>query len=168
MPTPPVSLPENAKVIEVDLVVLLLVTALLLPSVAEFIEVVGGVVSTVQVNDAGEASLFVELSTDKTSKVWVPSVRLAELNCTGLVQALNGVPSSEHSRWSIPTPISVPENSSIRALDLVLLPLVIELLLPSIALLITVVGGTVSIVQSNEDGTGFIFPTLSSALTIKL
>jgi hypothetical protein len=69
MPTPPVSLPENVKIIEVDLVVPPLVTALLLPSVAEFIEVVGGVVSTVHVNDAGEGSLFVELSTDKTSKV---------------------------------------------------------------------------------------------------
>ena len=54
MPTPFVSLPENVKVIDVDLVLLPLVTALLLPSVAELIEVVGGVVSTVQVNDAGE------------------------------------------------------------------------------------------------------------------
>ena len=69
MPTPPVSLPENINVIEVDLVVLPLVTSLLLPSVAEFIEVAGGVVSIDHVNDAGEGSLFVELSTDKTSKV---------------------------------------------------------------------------------------------------
>jgi hypothetical protein len=93
---------------------------------------------------------------------------LAEVNRTGLVQALKEVPSNEHSRWSIPTPTSVPENSNIRALDLVLLPLVMELLLPSTTLLITVVGGTVSIVQPNEDGTGFIFPTLSSDLILKL
>ena len=45
---------ENVKVIDVDLVVPPLVTALLLPSVAEFIEVAGGIVSTVHVNDAGD------------------------------------------------------------------------------------------------------------------
>ena len=92
----------------------------------------------------------------------------AEVNCTGLVQALNDVPSSEHSTWSIPTPASLPENSNITELDLVPLLLAIELLLPSVAELIIVVGGTVSIVQLNEDGAGFIFPTLSSALIIKL
>ena len=48
---------------------LLLVIVLLLPSMAELIIVVGSMVSTVQLNDAGEGSLFVELSTDKTSKV---------------------------------------------------------------------------------------------------
>ena len=31
------------------------------------------------------------------------------------------IPSSEHSRWSIPTPpVSLPENSNITALDLAL------------------------------------------------
>jgi hypothetical protein len=69
MPTPPVSLPENVNVIDVDSVVPPLVTALLLPSVAEFIEVAGGVVSTVHVNVAGDASLFLELSTDNTLNV---------------------------------------------------------------------------------------------------
>jgi hypothetical protein len=54
---------------EVDLVVPPLVTALLLPSVAEFIEVAGGFVSTVHVNDDGDVSLFLELSTDSTLKV---------------------------------------------------------------------------------------------------
>jgi hypothetical protein len=54
---------------EVDLVVPPLVTALLLPSVAEVIELAGGVVSTVHLNDDGDVSLFVELSTDSTLKV---------------------------------------------------------------------------------------------------
>ena len=67
------SLPENVNVIEVDLVVPPSETALLLPSVAVFIEVSGGVVSTVQVNDEGDASLFLELSTDRTLNVWIPS-----------------------------------------------------------------------------------------------
>jgi hypothetical protein len=62
MPAPPISVPENVKVIEVDLVVPPLVTALLLPSVAEFIEVAGGVVSTVHVNDAGDGPTFPTLS----------------------------------------------------------------------------------------------------------
>ena len=69
IPTPPVSLPENSIITALDLVLLLLVIVLLLPSMAELIIVVGSMVSTVQINDAGEGSLFVELSTDKTSKV---------------------------------------------------------------------------------------------------
>ena len=59
---PPVSLPEKAKVMEVDLVVPALVTALLLPSVAEFIEVFGDTVSTVQLNEACDEPLFPALS----------------------------------------------------------------------------------------------------------
>jgi uncharacterized membrane protein len=47
-----VSVPENVNVIEVDLVVPPFVTALLLPSTDEFMEVAGGVVSTFQVNEA--------------------------------------------------------------------------------------------------------------------
>ena len=66
---PPVSLPEKAKVMEVDLVVPLLVTALLLPSVAEFMEVFGGTVSTVQLNEAGVEALFPALSSDSTLNV---------------------------------------------------------------------------------------------------
>jgi hypothetical protein len=50
----------------VDLVLPPLITALSLTSVAEFIEVAGGVVSTVHVNNAGDGSLFVELSSDST------------------------------------------------------------------------------------------------------
>jgi hypothetical protein len=69
MPTPPVSLPEKAKVIEVDLVLPPLVTELWLTSTIEFIMVVGGVVSTVHLNNAGERSLFVEVSSDNTAKV---------------------------------------------------------------------------------------------------
>jgi hypothetical protein len=36
---------------------------------ADRIEVSGGLVSTIQVKDAGEGSLFVELSTETTSNV---------------------------------------------------------------------------------------------------
>jgi hypothetical protein len=47
---------------EVDLVLPPLVTALLLPSVAEFMEVAGGVVSTVHVNDDEDGPMFPTLS----------------------------------------------------------------------------------------------------------
>ena len=69
MPTPPVSFPENATVIEVDFVVAPLVMAFLLPSVAESILVVGAVVSTFQLNDAGDGSLFPTLSCALTCSV---------------------------------------------------------------------------------------------------
>ena len=52
MPIPPVSLPENVKVIEFDLVLPSVVMAVLLPSVAESILAVGDTVSTVQLNKA--------------------------------------------------------------------------------------------------------------------
>ena len=48
IPTPPVSLPENSNITALDLVLLLLVIVLLLPSMAELIIVVGAMVSTVQ------------------------------------------------------------------------------------------------------------------------
>jgi hypothetical protein len=41
----------------------------LLPSVADRIELSGGTVSIVQLNDAGDGSLFDELSSDNTLKV---------------------------------------------------------------------------------------------------
>ena len=69
---------------EGDLVIPPLVTALLLPFVAEFIEVAGGVVSTVQINDDdGVGPVFPTLSTALRCRVWTPSFRL--LNRTGLV-----------------------------------------------------------------------------------
>ena len=56
IPTPlfsrPLSLPENVKVIEVDIVLLPLTSVPLFPSIAVLIAVVGGNVSTVQLNDA--------------------------------------------------------------------------------------------------------------------
>jgi hypothetical protein len=64
-----VSVPENVNVIDVDLIVPPLVTALLLPSVAEFIEVAGGVVSTVHVNVAGDGLIFPTLSWALTSRI---------------------------------------------------------------------------------------------------
>jgi uncharacterized membrane protein len=68
-PTPFVSIPEKVNLIEVDLLFPLFEIVLLLPSTAEVIEVVGGIVSTVQVNDAGLESLFPALSSEKTVKV---------------------------------------------------------------------------------------------------
>ncbi len=68
----------------------------------------------------------------------------------------------------MPTPVSLPENWNVAVLNLVLLPLAIEVLLPSDTLLIFVVGDAVSIVQLNDEDSGPRFPTLSSALTIKI
>jgi hypothetical protein len=173
MPTPPVSLPENVKIIEVDLVVPPLVTALLLPSVAEFIEVVGGVVSTVHVNDAGDVSLFLALSTDNTLNVWVPSFnKLGNVN--GLVQVTNFELSILHSKWFIPTPlpssppVSLAENAKVIELDDVLPPACTEVLFPSIAESTVVEGDTVSIVHVNVAGDGSLLVELSSDNTLNV
>src|SRR6187397_1815470 len=82
--TPPASVPENANIIDVDLVLPPLAIEVRLISTAEFIEAIGGFVSTVHLNNAGEGSLFVELSSDTTRNVWTPSVR--PLTPRGLVQ----------------------------------------------------------------------------------
>ena len=58
----PVSLPEKAKVMNVDVVLPPAVTVFLLPSIEEVIEVVGGAVSMVQLNDEGVGSIFPTLS----------------------------------------------------------------------------------------------------------
>ena len=78
--SPPVSLAENANVIELDDVLPPVLNVVLLPSVAEIIVVVGETVSTVHVNDAGDGSLFVELSSASTLNIWVPSPKFAEVN----------------------------------------------------------------------------------------
>jgi hypothetical protein len=58
----PISVPERAKVMDVDVVLPPAVTLFLLPSTAAVIEVVGCTVSMLQMNDAGDASLFPTLS----------------------------------------------------------------------------------------------------------
>jgi hypothetical protein len=166
IPMPPVSLPENAKVMDVDLVVPALATALLLPSVAEFMEVFGGTVSTVQLNETGDEPLFPALSSDNTSKLWDLSSRL--LNCTGLVHVENEAPSREHSKWSTPTPLSEPENVNIMILDVVLPPLVTVSFLPSNAVSILEDGRLVSTFQVKSSGELSLFPELSSALTLNV
>jgi hypothetical protein len=165
---PPVSLAENAKVIELEDVLSPVLRAVPLPLIAETKVVLGGTVSTVHINEAGDGSLFVELSSDKTLNVWVPSPKLTEVNWMGLVHMVKLGLSILHSKLLIPTPVSLPENLNTIELDLVLLPLVIALLLPSIAVLIVVVGGTVSMPQLNDAGVRFMFPTLSSALILKI
>jgi hypothetical protein len=61
--------PEKLNLIEVDSLLPLSEIVLLLPSIAEIIEVIGGVVSTVQVKEAGVESLFPALSSDLTLNV---------------------------------------------------------------------------------------------------
>src|SRR6476646_8476678 len=168
IPTPPVSLPENANVIEVDLVLPSLVTLLLLPSVAESILVFGAAVSTVQLNDAGDGSLFATLSSDNTLNVWIPSFNDLEY-VKGLVHVTNSDLSMLQPKWSIPTPpVSLPKNANVIEVDFVLAPLIMVLLLPSVAESILVDGATVSTVQLREAGEGSLFPTLSSDNTLKV
>jgi hypothetical protein len=95
---PPVSLAENAKVIELEDVLPPVPIEVLLPSMAATRVVVGGTVSKVHVNEAGDGSLFVELSSDKTLKVWVPSPKLTEVNWIGLVQTVKLELSKLHSK----------------------------------------------------------------------
>src|SRR5678809_1581954 len=169
LPTlPQVSLAKNAKVIELEEVLSPVLRAVPLPLIAETRVVLGGTVSTVHVNDEGDGSLFVELSSDKTLNVWVPSPKLTEVNWMGLVQVVKLELSILHSKLLIPTPVSLPENINVIEVDLVLLPLVTVALLPSVADLMAVEGGVVSTVHVNDDGDGLIFPTLSSALTSKI
>jgi hypothetical protein len=92
---PPVSFPENANVTELDDVLLPGIMKLLLPSVAEYMEMEGDFVSTVQLNDAGAKPLFPTLSSDNIFSVWLPSVRLLDL--TGLVHAVKLELSILHS-----------------------------------------------------------------------
>src|SRR5918995_7296032 len=63
----PVSVPENVNVMEFDRVLLSLVRLFLLLSTTESIEVVGGEVSIVQLNNAGDESRFTTLSFALTS-----------------------------------------------------------------------------------------------------
>jgi hypothetical protein len=65
----PVSEPEKAKVMDVDVVLPPLVTVLLLPSLEEFIVVSGGVASTFHPNDAGVVPWFPTLSIALTSNL---------------------------------------------------------------------------------------------------
>ena len=46
------------------------------PEAGKFVEELGAVVSTSQVKDAGEESVLPASSVARTSKVWLPSVRL--------------------------------------------------------------------------------------------
>src|SRR5688572_29280335 len=92
----------------------------------------------------------------------------------GLVQATYRELSMLHSKWLIPTPesslspVSSPENSNDIESESVMVPLSKMVLFPSIALLIVVLGATVSTVQVNEAGEKLIFPTWSTALTLNL
>src|SRR5438093_7799999 len=96
---------------------------------------------------------------------------LVGVNCTGLVHVVKLEPSMLQSYFLIPNPlpslpsVSLPTNANVIALNLVLLPLAIELSLPSTALVIVVVGGTLSIFQLNDTGVGLMLPALSSDFT---
>jgi hypothetical protein len=65
----PISVAEKVNVIDVDVVLPLLVTMLLLPSKAVSILAGAGVVSTFQVKSSGDLSLFPEVSSALTLNV---------------------------------------------------------------------------------------------------
>jgi hypothetical protein len=136
-------------------------------------EVLGAVVSTVHVKEAGDVSLFLELSTDNTLKVWVPSFNKLR-NVNGLVQVTNFELSILHSKWFIPTPlpssppVSLAENAKVIELDDVLPPACTEVLFPSIAESTVVEGDTVSIVHVNVAGDGSLLVELSSDNTLNV
>src|SRR5580765_4584724 len=173
MPTPlpllpPLSSPENIIIAEFEEELPPLIMELLLPSVAESILVDGATVSTVQLREAGEGSLFATLSSDNTLNVWIPSFNDLEY-VKGLVHVTNSDLSMLQPKWSIPTPpVSLPKNANVIEVDFVLAPLVMVLLLPSVAESILVDGATVSTVQLREAGEGSLFPTLSSDNTLKV
>jgi len=163
---PPVSLAENSKATEFEDVLLPGIIDLLLPSVAENIDVDGDLVSMVQLNDEAAEALFPTLSSDNILSVCMPSVRL--LDWTGLVQVLMLELSILHSKLLIPTPASLPVNVAVIEVDFVLPSFISVLLLLSMTVLIVVVGGIVSTVQLNNAGVVLILPTLSCAMTMNV
>ena len=67
-----------------------------------------------------------------------------------------------HSNSRIPKPsVSLPVNVNVIELNLLLLPFVKELSVPTMTLLIVVVGEIVSTVQPNDAGESSVFPTPS-------
>ena len=66
------------------------------PLRAGLIVVFGRAVSTVKVREAGVASVLPGGSVARTSKVWVPSARVAVVK--GEVQVANVPPSTRHSK----------------------------------------------------------------------
>src|SRR4029078_2668951 len=166
-PKPPVSLPENSNITELDLVLLLLVIARIFPSTILVIFVIGAIVSTFQVNLAGVRSLFPTLSFENTLKSCGPSVMMVLLYCTGLVHAVKFESSRLHSNSRTPKPpMSLPVKVNVIEVNLLLLPFVREISSPTIALLIEVVAATVSTVHPNDAGESSVFPTPSLDLIL--
>ena len=83
--------------------------------------VVGAVVSTLQLKEAGEASALPALSTAFTSKVWEPSPRpLSSRGEVQLAQSPGWLESRRHSKAPTPEPpVSVPEKVKLAAAALV-------------------------------------------------
>jgi hypothetical protein len=164
IPTPSFSLPplseaENSKIAVFEDVLPPFLMTDLFPSEAETRDVRGGIVSTVQLNDASETSLFPTLSWALVSRECIPSVMLSIWSRVG--QTINFDLSKLHSKWLRPTPLSVPENSNFAVVDEVLPPVLIVYILPSVTEFIEVSGATVSTVQLKDEGEKSIFPTLS-------
>ena len=65
-------------------------------------------------------------------------------------------------------PVSLAENSNDIELELVLVPLAITFLFPSVADSRVVLGEIVSMVQVNDAGKRLMFPTLSIDLTLNV
>src|SRR5262249_15664988 len=76
----------------------------------EAIVIAGGVRSIIQVNVAGVGSAPPVLPTARTANVWFPSER--PLKLAGLVHALNGALSSEHSKLAIAETGWLPLNEN--------------------------------------------------------
>ncbi len=122
----------------------------LFPSDVDTNEIIGGIVSTVQLNDASEMSLLPTLSCALVSRKCIPSVIL--LIWSGLSHVINFDLSKLHSKWLRPTPLAVPDNSNFAVVDEVL---------PSVTESIEVSGSIVSTVQLKDEGEISLFPTLS-------
>jgi hypothetical protein len=156
---PPLSVAENSKTTAFEEVLPPFLMDEPFASDMEINEVRGGMVSTVQLNDASEMSLFPTLSRALVSMECIPSVRLSIRS--GLSHVTNFDLSKLHSKWLRPTPLSVPENSNQAVVDEELPPVIIEDRLPFVTLFIEVSGATVSTVQLKEAGEVSIFPTPS-------
>src|SRR5262249_20643001 len=120
------------------------------PSAAD-VNVVSGGASTVQVRRAGVGSTLLDVSTARTSTVWRPSAR--PLYVRGLVHVMKSAPSSRHSNRATPRS-SVPVNVNVTDVDSVVTWSSTAAPPSSIAEVIAVSGGAVSVGAGTGSGVG--------------
>ena len=124
---------------------------------------VGTVVSMVQVDDAGDASVLPAASLALTWNVWLPSAKL-EYDL-GLVHAANESESNLHSDNVTAVPVPSAVNAILIEFEFVEPPGATALLLPSVAPVMVVIGLIVSMVQVDDAGDASVLPAASVALT---